>query len=174
VEGAHHPVAHRLDDAPAAPADLLPDEVEVAADPAVGGRVADALIKLRGALEVAEQEGDVADGQLLAGCEHLGTEQLAELLHGGDLSGTGGLGRPGKVLDGSQDRAAGLVAQHQHGPAGHGEAVAVHQAVRADPAAAGVGEGDVAGPGAGRAGGEQQAVSRPDRAQLHRPGEGKI
>jgi len=63
VEDAHYPVAHGFDDAAAAVADRLPDEVEVPVDPTVGGGVADPFIQLRGAFEIAEQEGDMTDGE---------------------------------------------------------------------------------------------------------------
>jgi len=119
VEGAHHPVPHRIDDAAAA-ADRLPDEIEMPADPAVGGRVAEPFVQPGGALQVAEQERDVADGELLAGSEHLGAEQVTELLQRGHLGRGGGLAGPGEFLDG----AAGAVAADGEPPIAVGLAAA--------------------------------------------------
>jgi len=44
VEGAHHPIPHRLDDAAAAAADGLPDEIEMPVYVAVGRCVAESLV----------------------------------------------------------------------------------------------------------------------------------
>ena len=70
VEGTHHPVPDRLDDAPARARDALSDEVEVAVDAAKAPRRR-SLIQTRGPPDVAEHQGDVPYRELLPRGEHL-------------------------------------------------------------------------------------------------------
>src|SRR5262249_48503250 len=73
--------------------------VEVAHHPSEGGGVADVAVESRRAAEVGEEEGEAADGDLLAGPEDLRGEEVTEALEGGDLRRRGRLVRPPAMLD---------------------------------------------------------------------------
>ena len=83
--------------------------------PVVRRRVAQPLVQGRGPPQVAEEDGDALDGDLVAGAEDLVGEEVAEGLEGGEAVGGEGVLHPGAVLE---DEGEGLLGGVEEGEGG--------------------------------------------------------
>ena len=74
---------------------------------AEGDGVADLAVEARRVAEVCEEDGQLADADLVAGAQRLGREEVAEELQRSDLGGGRRMPAPRLALDAEEKLAAG-------------------------------------------------------------------
>ncbi len=113
-EGRHDCIADGFDDGAFVVADDFCHEGKVIAHQVIGAGIADRLIERGRALEVAEQQGDAADRDLIARAQHVVGEEVAEGLQRRHAIGGQGVRDPASILDDRDQRPLRAVAEAQH------------------------------------------------------------
>jgi hypothetical protein len=83
--------------------------------PVIRRRIPQPLVQSRGSSQVAEEDGNALDGDLVAGAEDLVGEEVAEEPEGGEAVGGEGVLDPGSLLE---DEGEGLLRGVEEGEGG--------------------------------------------------------
>ena len=114
-EDGHHGVAQRLHQRAALGGDRLAQHVEVVHHRAEGHGVADLAVHPRRVAQVGEEDGHVADVDLVAGPQCLRGEEVAEELEGRDLGGRRRLVAPRRAFEDEEALARSRVLEGEEG-----------------------------------------------------------